>query len=201
MEIENKTPWNTEELLAFLTPLIHSSYTKLTIDNQRPQPGRKREKQRLVEVHAYYDGSPHLEINLLSPKRAKARTNALDRLSLAGSLATHEAAIPATELADIKHRLRNRKVTTERPPYKGALYNCLSGECKCEKPTDALPLIRGDTKKRTQPPVSLERLELRLRWAESTITSAEEALRKAVKSRDRLKSRVERLQAKQRISA
>ena len=201
MDIENKTPWNTEELLAFLTPLIHSSFTKLTIDNQRPQPGRKREKQRLVEIHTGFGERSQLEINLLSPKRAKARTDTLDRLSLAGSLETHEAAIPATVLADIKHRLRNRQAGADEPRYKSNMYNCLNGQCKCEKPTDALPLIRGDTKRRTQPPVSLERLEAQLRWAESSITNAEEALNKAIKSRDRLKIRVERARSKQKVSA
>jgi hypothetical protein len=205
MWIENNTPWNTSELLEFLTPLIHASFTRVTIENHKPRPGQKREEQKLVTVDAHYDERNHernhLRLHLLTPKRAKARTDTLDRLSLAGSLAAHEAAIPATVLASLYHMLRSITKGRQNSNLYECPDSCKYDSCKCEKSTDGLPIIRGDTKQRTQPPIPLKRLEQQLRWAETGVKSAEFALEKAVKHHARLKIRVERARGKQKAPA
>jgi len=198
MEIVNETPWDTGALTEFLLPLLRgvqnlsykskndrssSHLTRCTVSNHRPLPGTSREEQKVCSVHWDYQDRGHLKISILSPGRAKVRTDVLDRLSLAHDLKPHEIAIPSSVLAALTHQ-----VASLSQAYGSE--SCRRGSCECAPAPAAPMLIKGNLKTRTTPIKSLERLQKELRWAEGSVEQSQTRLDAAVKRRDNLRKRV-----------
>ena len=198
MEIENRTPWDTKALTALVAPLAAgTTLTKLIFVNHQPHPGVKREKQLIVEVRARFTHNAdkfkvhHLTIELLTPKRAKSRTDALERLSYAHDLEPHEVALLPTVTERIVHALKTiRRQQDFRDQYDFSKH--LWGTCGCDMAVLNPPLIRGDTQTKTAPPVSEERLKQQLKWAEDSVILQEKRLKKAITKRNRLRARVKK---------
>lgn len=187
--IENKTPWSTPDLTAFLTPLLmEGPFDRVTISNHSPKPGTKRAEQKIVSLKQDWQDKKHLKIALLSPNRAKVRTDLLDRLSLADDLESHEIALPPEVIERITHSIH-------RLPRKQSNWSCKRGCCECSIAMESHPIIRGDTKARVRPVVTLARLETKLSYAEGAVENWEAKLSKAIKDRDRLRARVAKRRA------
>jgi hypothetical protein len=208
MQITNKTPWNTDSLIAFVGPWLTPTGIK-TVEfyNQTPRPGVRRENQILCEVdeNSVFDyqsgkvtsGPTELKIGLLSPKRAKARLDPLERLARAATLEAYEIDLPLVVIKHLVHTftwLKKRpKETPTRDYYqwRSHVKGYCKDDCKKEK-VIAPPTIPGDTRVKTGNPVTLERLQQKLRWAERSVDSLTEKLEKETKARDRLLVRVDK---------
>jgi hypothetical protein len=180
LTIENKTPWNTEDLTEFLTPLCERAGTAMCeVVILRAAPGRKRAEQELFNV-SYprpYRGPRslcHIKIGLLSPKRAAARTELLDRMAQAGDLVTHESALPATVVQGVAHAFDKAVEWSKGADHE---WTHVNGGCGCDLTSVPAPLIRGNTKIKTAPPVDIENMRKRL-------TSAKNAIRSHTRRRD-----------------
>lgn len=203
MEIRNTTPWNTEDLGNFLRPLAKDcGITSLTINLLEAMPGQAREKQRAAELevkirqtaHASpwvptfsIDGAATLEI--LSPKRAGARSNPLDRLSVAQDFETHESMLPREAIAVIVHAFDTLRETVKRVQVGGQvdswnLREHLRGVCKCQK-QEVDVTIRGDTTVKThvgRNNITTDALEKKLKKANNSLTGVRTRLSRAQKA-------------------
>lgn len=202
VEIENLSPWNTEDLVRFLTPLAAGTVvTKIVVGIAQPQPGVKKDEQRLVWIESTVRGgqvSDTMAIDLLSPKRAADRTEVLSRLSVTGDLQPHESVLPDEVIATIIHSFET--VRTNRGKLDNwQLQNHVRGRCGCEKPLpDNLKVvIRGDTKAKTAPTYSIDQLENKLYYARREVAKYRKRLEKALMQEDRLVARIEKQRAKE----
>lgn len=191
--IENETPWNDADLAELLIPWLRENrdIEKIKVQTLRAQPGVKRENQQLLKASMdtwSRNPDPEITLSLISPKRASARTDLLDRLSLAGDIKSSESHMPLQIVSKITHVLTKSRKRGE--------WKCSRGECNCTLPPSDV-ILRGCTKTRTQPRISLERLEQQLHWAEQYVENAREKLEKEIKKRDRLIKRVEKRRADQ----
>jgi hypothetical protein len=200
MQIENKTPWDTEGLTALVTAMSDSlpNLEKVTFINQRPQPGVKRGNQTIYGGSEPYDWQKpnqdrtyikELCLELLTPKRVKTRTSPLDRLAFAKDLEAHQVPLPVSVIENIVHALHAATKTYpntnrwERRPH-------INGSCSCNKDLPETPIIAGDTKARTQPPVTLAQLQRKLYYAEKQVERSQKDLDDATAKADRLRKRI-----------
>jgi hypothetical protein len=122
-------PWATDDLVGFIaTLLVDLPFTNIVIENHRPQPGVKREKQKIIKLSTKWNDKSLLTIGILSPKRAATRSDLLDRLSLADDLKPHETSLPERALAILQHALRHRVGATTAGSSQWA---CERGSCDC----------------------------------------------------------------------
>lgn len=215
-KIENETPWNTADLAGFLIPLIRErNIDKIAIKTLQARPGVRREDQKLASANLWdrrssAGGENHLVVRILSPKRAAARTDLLDRLSFSGDLKASEAVMPQKVLARLKHSIEN---VDNRAGWNTPGYHCRYDDCGCDLP-DPDYIVRGCTKTRTKPVKSLEDLESELHWANRGVEQKQERLKdeiessaqyikklqtkldKEIEKRDRLVKRIDRMKAK-----
>lgn len=194
--IKNETPWDTGDLAAFLIPRIRrlreagTEINKVLVKTKGTTPGAKKEKQRLVSAKMDWQNATLLEVQILSPRRAADRTDLLDRLSLADDLKPNEARMPPIILARLDHALRRAN--------SNQYYGCRMGRCDCKlRPIDDV-IIRGCKKAKTRTPKTLEQVERSLSRAERNVVRQQEKLDDAVRKRDRLLKRVEKLRKKER---
>jgi len=210
LKIENKTPWDTEALTKLLTFLCEKTPVELLkVETLRAKPGVKREDQTLFLIEgvdyyaacgngqrAPYTGPTKLTVGLISPKRAAARTDLLDRMAQVDDLKAHEIALPESIVGGICHAFGKLKSlcapNSRRPRGDSWEYRKhYSGECKCSKHLSAYPVIRGNTKTRTAPPVDIAKLKRRGRWAlesaEAHRLKMEQNLVKAQKLAERIR--------------
>ena len=174
LTIENETPWNTEDLTKFLTPLCEKTgTTTCEVVILRATPGKKRNEQTLFDINYShpFKGTrrlDHIKVGLLSPKRAAARTELLDRMAQAGDLVTHESALPSKVVQGVVHAFHKATEWLNGGNYEWSHDN---GSCSCD--VSALPaaLIRGDTKIKTAPPIDIESMRRRLASAKNAIRS------------------------------
>lgn len=190
MNITNNTPWNTEDLTKFITETFSGlAITDVHIDLMAPRSNRWR-KHEWIATGSVKDST--LSLELLSPKRAAARSETLDRLSLAGDLQKNETRLPVSVISMIRHGVEKwHEATKETKEMKGGdrfplvgfhehlgkggnpwgwgwqrVWSCLGGYCSCDYPeaVDA-PVIRGDTAVKTHGPatVTVEDLEEKIR--------------------------------------
>jgi hypothetical protein len=204
----NTTPWNTADLEKLLAPLVEGTGIQtITISTLTAMPGVKTEEQRQVGVNGtgYHPDFKTVVVELLSPKRVGKRVEALDRLSLVEDLKPHETALPEKAVAAIEHAFAALRSFQKRGrAANGAgIYEirpCMVGECSCKYAVQTMVLIKGDTKARIKPPVTVEELERKLSWAQGTVDRRLEDLAEAMAQRDRLQERVARLRQKQGLA-
>jgi len=195
MEITNETPWDTKALAKFLHPYLDRLQARgwqgIEILNHKPMPGVARAKQSLVIVKPSRNNRDEhvLVICLLTPKRARSRVDPLDRLAFVGSLKAHETALSAGVLGRVDHAMKNL-MSRQRTTYNALAAACERGICECSPTFADPPLIRGDTRAKTQEPVALKRLQQQHRWAVASIQKAEDLIEKATKKRDKLQARI-----------
>lgn len=207
IKIENKTPWNTGDLEKLLLPLLEGTSVKdVIVDLRRAQPGVKRDEQQLVYISSGNYGVPitdRMLLDILSPKRAQSRSEMLSRLSLAGDVQPHEAVLPEEVAGTILHAIdaiKNPAKYGSNPygRYDWEFNKHTRGDCSCPKPVDReLPVVRGDTRVKTEDSPDIERLERKLEWAEKDAQKYRERMEKAQAQADRLKVRIEKLRAKE----
>ena len=187
MQIENKTPWDTEGLTALITTMPCKRVEKLTFITHQPMPGVKREKQRLYSCCESWRTDGELEIGLPSPKRVKSRMNALDLLAFTKDLEPHQVPLPVAVIESIIHSLRYAYSSGDRRTRRPHL----EAECECDKTLPETPIIAGDTKAKTRPPVTVQQLERKLGYACAEVEGYEEALAEALTKRNKLLVRIE----------
>lgn len=207
MQITNKTPWCTAGLEAFVLPFAKDTkIVDIQFYNQVPRPGVKREHQKICEFgeNSTYDYSRNtvtayptlLRIGLLSPKRAKARLDPLERLARAKTLQIHEIDLPHTVLAQIAHTFTwLKKPAKQYYHWRGHVI----GNCNCKMGVIAPPVIPGDTRVKTGTPVTKARLHQKLRWAQQSVDRLTEKLEEKTKARDRLLVRINKKLAQERV--
>jgi hypothetical protein len=203
-KVENETPWNTADLAAFLIPFVkrhNGDIGSFKISILNPQPGVKREEQPLVKIGRGYNDKGVVTIRVLSPKRAAARTDLLDRLSLADDLKPKEAAMPAKLVMRLAHALDN--IHNYNSYSSNGLWRCAEGHCKCNLAAETshltTPIIRGDTTAKTKPRKTIKRLKLELQWAEDSYAKALEKAEKEKKKADRLRQRIAKREAQDEL--
>ena len=200
MLIVNKTPWNTEGLTALVTAMGDpvGRLETITFVNHQPQPGVKRAEQIIYEGAEPYNYGQEkdesyvteLILQLLTPKRVKTRTSALDRLAFAKDLESYQVLLPVSVIEGIVHTLHTaakRHVGEDRWDRRQHIQAC----CKCNKSLPETPIIAGDTRVRTRPPITMERLEQKLHWANQTVIACEQELRAAIESAAKAQARVD----------
>lgn len=212
LTIENKTPWDTEELTRFLTFLCEGTpIDTVEVILNRARPGTKREDQQLFAVSGinFYDIQQngtvptHVVVKVISPKRSAARADLLDRLSQAGDIATHETVLHPKIVGGIAHafgKIKNlcnqlragHSVIDDTWEYR----RHYEGTCDCNRDLSAYPTIRGNTKVRTSPPVDIDRLRRRLRWALEAADKWREKMEERIKAAEKLRKRIEKAEAK-----
>jgi len=182
LTIENKTPWDTEALTKLLTFLTEKTPVEtIKVETLRARPGVKREEQRLYLISGidFYNATTSsqplklltkLTVKLISPKRASARTDLLDRMAQVDDLGVHEIALPDGIVGGICHafgKLKSLYTPNARRPVGDSweYRKHYEGTCACSKHLSAYPVIRGDTRARTAPPVDIAKLKRRGRWA------------------------------------
>jgi len=197
VKITNKTPWDTEALTEFLTPLAGVKITDINVSTHQSMPGVKREKQDLYAVHhgfwwsAQSDG---LLIEIPSPKRIGRTVTTLDRLSLVGDLQSHETALPGAMLDGLRHAINVVQSTKDHHASR----DCQRGKCKCVIPRAANnPVIRGSLKAKVKEGPTRQRLEEKLRYTIQSIAVAEETLAEEKTKAARLQERIDRMKAKE----
>lgn len=190
-KVKNETPWNTADLAGFLVPYIKKhGFESITVETLNPTPGVKREKQPLVRAFRHYRTREDITVRLLSPKRAAARTDLLDRLAVSEDLKASEACMPKRVVAQMAHAIDNI-ISDANNRWK-----CSHGSCECPALLiDHGVIIRGCTKARTRPRKTLARLETELRWATNSIAKLQAKLEKEITKRDRLQKRVDKRRA------
>jgi len=218
VEIINSTPWDTEDLTKFFLPLINGTgIDTVKVVLLLAQPGAKREDQGLYEVStSLYDLAQgklpsHINIQIISPRRAAARTDLLDRMAQVDNLAIHEIALPGPIAAGISHALiKLTHVCRQKTVYaiKKAIGDQwefrkhLGGEryqvCECSKTLKVYPVIRGNTKTRTTPPVDINQLKRRGRWALEAAESYRGKMEKQLALAESLGKRIRKLEGKGR---
>ena len=202
MQIINKTPWDTEGLTALVTMMGDSlpNLEKVTFINHQPQPGVKREKQDIYEGSEPYNyNSPpknearieELCFELLTPKRVKARTSALDRLAYAKDLKAHQVPLPVSVIEKIVHSLHQASKVNTIDRWNRREH--LRGKCECDKTLPESPIIAGDTRVKTRPPITVAQLQRKLYYANTLVkrcqTDLDDATEKASRLRDRIESK------------
>lgn len=220
IELINETPWDTEELTKFLVPLCaDTGIENLKVSLLLAQPGQKRADQALYEVWGLNFFALKQEklptkatIHIISPKRVAARTDLLDRMSQAVDLATHEIALPEPIVAGIAHAFEKlaqvcvsirkgqayatKRILGEawnfRKHFGGELYQI----CECAKTLKVYPIIRGNTKTRTAPPVDIKRLKRRGRGALEAAENYREKMEKQLALAEKLGRRIRKIEAK-----
>jgi len=201
MQIINQTPWDTEGLTALVTAMGDSlpHLEKVAFITHRTQPGVKRGNQKIYNGSEPYDWQKpnkdetfitELCFELLSPKRVKTRTSALDRLAFAKDLEAHQVPLPVEVIEKIVHALHSAAKVWTADRWKRREH--INGRCKCNKSLPETPIIAGDTKARTRPPVTMAKLRSKLRGAQRSVAYAQAELDKAIVARDRAALRVER---------
>lgn len=193
MNIENNTPWNTEDLIALVNTCSKTRNNFITIRflTIPPVPRRSKDKQPLLRA----ERSIHdLTIELLSPKRAAGRTDLLDRMSHTQTLHPHEIAMPPRIVAGIIHSVSH--------VLDGGIAH-VNLACDCDLSTIKPRLIRGDTKARVRPKrglqglkASLDKLTKRLARIEKKVIRSNRAINWWEKSRDKNKKNAEIVAAK-----
>ena len=212
--VENTTPWNTEDLSKFLLPLcIGTSLESVRVDLLRAQPGVKRENQALYEIgsinlYAFKsNGTLPTEalVQIISPKRAAARTDLLDRMAQIEDLDLHEIALPDRIVGGIQHAfIRLRTICGPRGQaqmgdqweFAKHFYDHKYRGCECRKPVIDPALIRGNTKTRTAPPVDIDRLKRRGRWALEAAESHRVKMEANLAKAQKIGARIMKLEAK-----
>jgi hypothetical protein len=172
MNITNNTPWNTEDLTKFITETFTGlKITDVHIDLMAPRSSRWRKQEWLATGSVK---ASTLTLELLSPKRAAARSETLDRLSLAGDLKKDETRLPVAVIAMYRHGIEKwREAGKEMVGDLGDRYarqrvwSCIGGYCSCDysDTVDDAPIIRGNTAVKTHGSHSIpaEDLEEKLR--------------------------------------
>lgn len=214
MDIINNTPWDSQELAAFLTPLLEgSSVTKVVVDNHQPLPGTRRAEQKLCAVstpYHYGKGNPppvEVRVELLTPKRAKGRMTTLDRLAYSADLQPHEVPIPQAVIEDVTHALKylRNHPTEEHYQRRKHLVGRSEGRhnkaCDCARTVASVPVIRGDTRAKTRPPVTARQLRRKLYYLDGEISGYETALIEAREKRERLLTRIENAEKREAKAA
>lgn len=209
-KLDNQTPWRTEDLFSLLLPYIRDHDEILygynrdafpvegwTVETLRASPGVKREKQQLAKV-SFNRHSKHgsrMVVSIISPKRAAARTDLLDRLSVTDDLKANETILPPKVFRRLKHALDNLKSMGDYSS-PGNRYECPVGRCRnCDLDRIPFQIIRGDTKQKTKPAKPLKRLERELDWARSSMEAALEKAEKKRKEIERLEKRIAKRRA------
>jgi hypothetical protein len=211
--IENTTPWNTEELSKFLLPLcVGTNLESIKVALLRAQPGVKREDQPLYEVKVNLcafaqNGTLPTEclVQIISPKRAAARTDLLDRMAQVEDLDPHEIALPDKIVGGTQHAF-TRLRTICGPGGKDRMGNQWDFAkhfedhryrgCDCRKPVIAPVLVRGNTKVRTAPPVDIDRLKQRGRWALRSAETYRKKMEASLAKAQKIGARIMKIEAK-----
>ena len=212
--VENTTPWNTEELTSFLTPLCKgTTITEIEVNLLRASPGVKRKDQSLYEIDGLnlynFKTSGSLPnkctVKILSPKRAAARTDLLDRMAqVGGDLEPHEINLPEKITNGLSHAFT--KLATISGPHGLSMMgnqwdfnrHFFGGQraCDCRKPSENYKAIRGNTKTRTAPPVDIDRLKRRGRWALEAAESHRVKMEANLAKAQKIGARIMKLEAK-----
>jgi len=204
LEIENKTPWDTEGLKALVSPLIPlgHSITQISFENMGGVPGVKREDAKLFRASFCNSPVTRITLNLATPGRVKKRMTALDRLAYTRDLEPHEVPLPVKVIQNIVHTIRYMvKNPTADYNDQAKHSKCLSGKawsqysepCRCDKDLGyKCPVIAGNTKARVRPPKTAARLDQELSWVDREIGNYEEKLTTLREKRERLQSRLEK---------
>lgn len=211
VKITNETPWDTNDLVKFLTPLVEGmNLTEVKVQTIQAQPGVKREEQSPAAVGPVSGGwyfhsgiSDAIVVYLLSPKRADKATETLSRLSLVADIQPHEAALPESAIARIEHALAQlRTWAKEKARNPGHqvydVVSCFRGDCKHKVEVKTPVLVKGNTKARIKDPVTADQIERKLRWAQHHVDQCQEELNEAIEKRDRLQVRLDKLRQKER---
>jgi hypothetical protein len=208
--IENTTPWNTEELTKFLSPLCKGTQIEsIDVSLLLAQPGRKREDQALynlggINFYALKENKPLTKVNveIISPKRAAARTDLLDRMAQVDSLATHEISLPGPIAEGIAHAFGRIAFINgggrmgDQWEFRHHFTSDRHHSCTCSKTLSTYPVIRGNTKTRTAPPVDIAKLKRRGRWALESAEKLREKMEAQLDLAKRLGERIVREEAK-----
>lgn len=166
-KIVNHTPWNTEDLEKMILPMVTGcGLSVIQVGLIAHNVGRWRAKETLGRVKFAnqklgHDKQDEAWIEILSPKRAAARAEALDRLSLCESLGTHETMLPLSVIATLEHsfeKIYEAKSQAKRGPGSvlhrnetWGLHDHFSGHCECAPESPKVPIVvRGDVKAKTQ---------------------------------------------------
>ena len=217
IELINTTPWDTEGLTKFLVPLCaDTGIETLKVSLLLAQPGQRRADQPLYEICGINFSALKQEklptkatVQIISPKRAAARTDLLDRMALIEDLAVHEIALPETIAEGIAHAFERlgyvcrQKTAHARQMAVGdewVFRRHFGGEryqiCECHKTLKVYPFIRGNTKTRTLPLVDINKLKRRGRWALESAEKHREKMEKELALAQRLGVRISKLEAK-----
>jgi len=201
MKITNITPWDTEGLTALVTAMGDSlpNLEKVSFVNHQAKPGVARKNQKIYRGSEPYNWGAkpkdeavvtELCLELLSPKRVKARTSTLDRLAFVTDLEPHQVPLPVSVIENIVHALHQaaKKQTVDR--YHRRQH--INGTCKCNKTLPETPIIAGDTKARVRPPVTMAQLRQKQSYAENAVAYAEDELKKAHEALDKAISKIDR---------
>lgn len=198
--IQNKTPWNTSDLEAFLVPLLvrckaskgtlFSCADKIRVETIQHLPGVAADEQRLMRVG---DNGGEVRVEILSPKRAAKLLEPLDRLSLADALQPHEAALPSAVIADIEHAFITAANTPTTKQWD--IYTHLRGNCPCAVTRTYQGVIRGDTKVKTKEGPSVHQLEAKLGCIDWRLNRLEEEKQELAEKREHLVKRIAKAKA------
>lgn len=209
----NETPWSTDDLKALIEPIIGTTFTAVNVHILNPTPGVDKEDQVTSSVETYYQnhqgrGYPrYINIHLISPKRAAARTDLLDKLSTVDEPNT--AFFPPKAVSQLQHQLKLITDDAFAPYHYRA---CIDGRCSCPSPGPTGKL-RGDTKARTRPKETVRGLMDKLSHLEDKIEQKKQRvsgvaawlaernaeIQTIEERRDRLLVRIEKLKVKEGV--
>lgn len=193
--ILNKTPWSTEDLEKALLPMVTGcGLVEITVELISPHKSRWRKKDRFSRIKlGGGEARDKVTIELISAKRAAAREETLDRLSLTSDLKTTETSLPRSVIVHLTHGFTKMRETRThvgrshiaRDSYEvrrtwSSIESCLEDWCECPRPDLAeIPLVRGDKKARTHASpnaVTVEALiEKRRHWEKHQKRAIDEA--------------------------